>query len=97
MEQMARNGTMEDSGFLNHCRYLLHDRDRKYCQGFRDVIREGGIEPIALPARSPNLNAYAEHLSRRNKKTTSCCSPCGLQQSQENKNRCAVGNGWAAC
>ena len=38
----------------------MHDRDRQYCQGFRDVIREGAIEPIALPARSPNLNAYAE-------------------------------------
>jgi putative transposase len=49
MEQKARNGTMEDSGFLNNRRYLLHDRDRKYCQGFRDVIREAGIEPIALP------------------------------------------------
>jgi len=64
MEQMARNGTMEDSGFLNNRRYLLHDRDRKYCQGFRDVVREGDIEPIALPARSPNLNAYAERLVR---------------------------------
>src|ERR1700736_2198319 len=64
MEQMARNGTMEDSGFLNNRRYLLHDRDRKYCQGFRDVIRVGGIEPIALPARSPNLNAYAERWVR---------------------------------
>ena len=64
MEQMARNGTMEDSGFLNNRRYLLHDRDRKYCQGFRDVIRAGGIEPIALPARSPNLNAYAERWVR---------------------------------
>jgi len=41
MEQMARNGTMEDSGFLNNRRYLLHDRDRKYCQGFRDAIRGG--------------------------------------------------------
>jgi transposase InsO family protein len=64
MEQMARNGTMEDSGFLNNRRYLLHDRDRKYCPGFRDVIRAGGIEPIALPARSPNLNAYAERWVR---------------------------------
>jgi len=64
MEQMARNGTMEDSGFLNNRRYLLHDRDRKYCQRFRDVIRAGGIEPIALPARSPNLNAYAERWVR---------------------------------
>jgi transposase InsO family protein len=132
MEQMARNGTMEDSGFLNNRRYLLHDRDRKYCQGFRDVIGARGIEPIALPARSPNLNAYAERWVRSVKeeclsklillgegslrrvlrhyeahyheernhqgaKTTSCCSPCGLQQSQENKNRCAVGNGWAGC
>jgi putative transposase len=33
MEQMARNGTMEDSGFLNN-RRLLHDRDCKYCKGF---------------------------------------------------------------
>jgi putative transposase len=64
MEQMARNGTMEDSGFLNNRRYLLHDRDRKYCQGFRDVIGARGIEPIALPARSPNLNAYAERWVR---------------------------------
>src|ERR1017187_9797145 len=31
MEQMARNVTMEDAGFLINRRYLLHDRDRKYC------------------------------------------------------------------
>jgi putative transposase len=31
MEQMARNVTMEDSGFLVARRYLLHDRDSKYC------------------------------------------------------------------
>src|SRR5437773_12570551 len=28
MEQMARNVTMEDSGFLIHRKYLLHDHDR---------------------------------------------------------------------
>jgi putative transposase len=49
---------------LNHRRYVLYDRDRKYCEGFREVIRAGGIEPIALPARSPNLNAYAERWVR---------------------------------
>jgi putative transposase len=64
MEQMARHGTIEDSGFLNNRRHLLHDRDRRCCQGFRDVIRAEGIEPIALPARSPNLNAYAERSVR---------------------------------
>jgi putative transposase len=31
MEQMARNVTMEDSGFLINRRYLLHDHDSKYC------------------------------------------------------------------
>jgi len=31
MEQMARNVTMEDTGFLVQHRYLLHDRDSKYC------------------------------------------------------------------
>jgi len=27
MEQMARNVTMEGTGFLTNCRYLLHDRN----------------------------------------------------------------------
>jgi hypothetical protein len=49
---MARNGTMEDSGFLNNRRHLLHDRDRKSCPGFREVIRAEGIEP-PLTTRSP--------------------------------------------
>ncbi|MGA2793448.1 MAG: helix-turn-helix domain-containing protein [Roseiarcus sp.] len=30
MRQMARNVTMEGSGALRACRYLLHDRDTKY-------------------------------------------------------------------
>src|ERR1039457_3077378 len=30
MEQMGRNVTMEDAGFLINRRHLLHDRDRKY-------------------------------------------------------------------
>jgi putative transposase len=64
MEQMARNVTMEDSGFLIHKRYLLHDRDSKYCASFREVIEAGGVKPLALPPRSPNLNAYAERWVR---------------------------------
>jgi putative transposase len=31
MEQMARNATMEELGCLHPCRYLLHDRDTKFC------------------------------------------------------------------
>ena len=64
MEQMARNVTMEDSGFLAHHRYLLHDRDTKYCSSFRQLIEAGRVRTLALPARSPNLNAYAERWVR---------------------------------
>src|SRR5262249_28432043 len=64
MEQMARNVTMEDAGFLIQKRYLLHDRDSKYCASFREVIEAGGVKPLALPPRSPNLNAYAERWIR---------------------------------
>jgi hypothetical protein len=58
--QMARNATGESSGFLRGQQYLLHDRDTKFCAAFLDVLRSSGIQPLALPARSPNLNAFAE-------------------------------------
>lgn len=64
MKQMARNVTMEGCGVLRDCRYLLHDRDTKFTRSFRAIIASGGVEPLALPARSPNLNAYAERWVR---------------------------------
>ena len=64
MQQIARNVTMEGCGALRDCRYLLHDRDTKYTQSFRAIIASGQVEPLALPARSPNLNAYAERWVR---------------------------------
>jgi putative transposase len=64
MQQMARNVTMEGCGALLDCRYLLHDRDTKYTRSFRAIIASGQVEPLVLPARSPNLNAYAERWVR---------------------------------
>ena len=64
MEQMARNVTMEDSGFLIDRKYLLHDHDSKYGSSFRQVIEAGSVKTLALPPRSPNLNAYAERWVR---------------------------------
>jgi transposase len=64
MEQQARNMTMEEWGCLRGCRYLLHDRDAKFCQSFREVIKTGSVNPLRLPARSPNLNSYAERWVR---------------------------------
>jgi len=60
MEQVARNATMEGTGYLNGYRYLLHDRDQKFCRGFRETLASGGVRCTPLPARSPNLNAFAE-------------------------------------
>src|ERR1019366_8554572 len=39
-------------------------RDRKYCSLFRQLIEAGSVKTLALPPRSPNLNAYAERWVR---------------------------------
>ena len=64
MEQQARNMTMEEWGCLTGYRYLLHDRDTKFCESFRELIESGSVNPLPLPARSPNLNSYAERWVR---------------------------------
>ena len=64
MMQMARNVTMEAWGFLPPGQYLIHDRDGKYGPTFQQIIDAAGIKRIPLPARSPNLNAYAERWVR---------------------------------
>jgi putative transposase len=64
MEQIARSATQESWGYLQGCRYVLHDRDTKFCASFRSVLRVGGVKTITLPARSPNLNAFAERWVR---------------------------------
>src|SRR5499425_1604918 len=64
MEQQARNLTVEQWGCLGGCRYLLHDRDTKFCESFRELIESGSVKPIRLPARSPNLNSHAERWVR---------------------------------
>ena len=60
MEQIARSATQESWGYLNGCRYVLHDRDTKFCASFQSLLAGGGVKTLALPARSPNLNAFAE-------------------------------------
>jgi transposase InsO family protein len=64
MLQMSRNATDEESGHLLGQRYLLHDRDTKFCPAFRDVLRSAGVRPVVLPPQSPNLNAFAERWIR---------------------------------
>jgi hypothetical protein len=60
MTQVARNVTMADVGFLSTSRYLIHDRDGKFCPAFRATVEAVGVKTVKLPTRSPNLNAFAE-------------------------------------
>jgi transposase InsO family protein len=60
MEQMARNLLDAYDGFLRGKRCLILDRDPLCTKEFRQMLRGAGSKPLLLPARSPNLNAYAE-------------------------------------
>jgi len=64
MTQIARNVTMANWGFLAPGHYLIHDRDGKYCPALQHIIDTAGVTRLPLPARSPNLNAFAERWVR---------------------------------
>jgi putative transposase len=64
MLQIARNMTDPQVGAMHTKRYLIIDRDTKYSEQFRRVIRNNGTKVIRLPPMSPNLNGYAERFVR---------------------------------
>jgi transposase InsO family protein len=64
MMQVARNLTDPVDGFVGGKRFIIIDRDRKYCDAFRALLLNSGIEPPRLPPRSPNLNAWIERFVR---------------------------------
>ena len=64
MEQAARNLTDAFDGFLRGASHMIHDRDPLFTSKFAEILKAGGVKPIKLPPRSPNLNAYAERFVR---------------------------------
>ena len=64
MNQIARNLTDASDGFLQGCRYLIKDRSSLVTEPFREILKSSGVESLRLPARSPNLNAFAERFVR---------------------------------
>ena len=60
MMQVARNLLDAETGFLQGKTHLIMDRDPLYTSDFRSLLRGAGVEPVRLPTRSPNLNAYVE-------------------------------------
>jgi transposase InsO family protein len=64
MKQVARNLVDCDDGFLLGKRYLLMDRDTKFSDGFRLILKSEDVNAVRLPPRSPNLNAHIERFFR---------------------------------
>ena len=64
MEQLARNLTEPVDGCLRSARDLIHHRDPLYTRVFGEILESAGVQPIRLPLKSPNLNAYAERSER---------------------------------
>ena len=52
MVQMARRAVDPIDGALLPLRFVLHDRDTKFCASFQDTLRSAGIQPLSLPART---------------------------------------------
>jgi transposase InsO family protein len=64
MQQIARNLTDAEDGFLNGAHYLIHDHDPLFTRAFRELLKSSGVKTVKLPVRSPDLNAYAERFVR---------------------------------
>ena len=60
----GRLSRLVGNGILKGKRYLIHDRDPLFTSEFLEVGGETGVASVKLPARSPNLNAYAERFVR---------------------------------
>jgi putative transposase len=60
--QQARNLAIEER--LGDARFLIHDRDAKFCGSFDAIIRSEGVRVIETPLRAPKANAIAERWVR---------------------------------
>jgi hypothetical protein len=58
MRQMACNATFEGIGQLNGCRYLLHDRDAKFCAEFRETLAAAGVKLSAISSSQPQFERF---------------------------------------
>jgi putative transposase len=64
MEQIARDLTDCQDGFLTAKRFLIIDRDALFSARFKAVLESSGIEILLTAYRAPNVNAFVERFVR---------------------------------
>ena len=64
MEQIARNVTDCDTGFLRHKKFLITDRDAVFSPRFKSILGCSGVEVLRTAYKAPNMNAHAERFVR---------------------------------
>jgi putative transposase len=60
--QQARNLALDLDARVSPVRFLIRDRDTKFCRGFDEVVRSEGARVIRTPIQAPNANAHAERV-----------------------------------
>jgi len=58
--QQARNASMWMGEEGIKARWIIHDRDTKLPERFREFWKAEGVKPIRIPRRAPRANAYCE-------------------------------------
>jgi putative transposase len=64
MDQAAKLLTDPVDGFLRAAKFLIIDRDTKFTDKFRAILKDAGVRPVRIPASAPNCNALAERFVR---------------------------------
>ena len=64
MEQIARNLTDCEDGFLRGRRFLIIDRDSIFSPRFKSLVEGFGVEVLLTAYQAPNMNAHAERFVR---------------------------------
>ena len=62
--QQARNLLLVLGERGRQVRFLVHDRDAKFCRSFDEVFRSAGAQVLMTPVWAPKANAYAERWIR---------------------------------